>query len=277
MIGKVSIYLILIVAAVCGFLIFGSAKYDVVPLGFFEESEPVVLTGFSAPSWAVFDVHTGNILFGENTSDIRPIASITKLFTAYAAVESDRIDDEVVITWADLNTEGRAGKLAYGDRLTVRELLFPLLIESSNDAGEAIRRTLGSDFEIQMTLLTKELALSGTTIADGSGLGSRNLSSPNDLAKFYAHLFRNHQHILDITKLKVYIGEDNGWTNTDPATEYDNFNGGKNGYTYEAGRTFLGSFKTGGKQSKDIGLVLLGSTDIAADIGQFTEYVREAY
>lgn len=240
------------------------------------ESQKAALSGFTTDTWALFDPDTGEILRGENLDEVRPIASITKLFTAYAATKSDLLDSAVTISWSDLNTEGRAGKLTYGERHTVRELLFPLLIESSNDAGEALRRALGNDFALELDILERELGLASTVIVDGSGLSPENVSTVADLSRFYSFLRREHPHILDITKLKLYIGEEHGWVNNDPARELPGFSGGKNGYTYEAGRTFVGTF-TIPETDREVGVVFLGSTNFSSDMNLLMDYLENAY
>jgi D-alanyl-D-alanine carboxypeptidase len=276
MIGKITIYLVLLVALVSAFVFVGRVSYEIDPFSFFTQNEANVLSAFTADAWGVFDPQTGRILEGERQYELRSIASITKLFTAYSAAKSGMLDEVVTISWQDLETEGRAGKLSYGDRLTMRELLFPLLIESSNDAGEAIRRKLGTNYGLSIEIVTRDLGLTNTVIVDGSGLSNENRSTVNDLALFYSYLYREHPHILDITKLKVYIGEQNGWVNNDPAREIDTFTGGKHGYTYEAGRTFVGTFMVPGTDV-ELGLVLLGSSNLVEDIGSFTEYLARLH
>ena len=273
MLGKITIFLILTVAVVSVFIFAGRASYEIAPLSFFAVDREILPEAFSTDTWGIFDPQTGNILLSSNTNEQKSIASISKLFTAYAALESEMLDEVVVISWNDLAAEGRAGKLSYGDQLTIRELLFPLLIESSNDAGEAIRRTLGSDFDLSLELLKRDLGLQNTSIADGSGLSERNRSTVSDLAHFYAYLYREHPHILDITKLRVYVGKEHGWVNTNPMEKINTFRGGKNGYTHEAGRTFVGAFRIP-QEGRDLGLVLLGSEDLAADILVFIEYLE---
>jgi D-alanyl-D-alanine carboxypeptidase len=174
-------------------------------------------------------------------------------------------DTVFTITYADLAPEGRAGKLVYGEQVTPYSLLFPLLIESSNDAGEAIKRFLGTEFDTSLHDIETELALTETHIVDGSGLSAQNTSSPHDLARLYAYLKKTHPHILDITQLDTYIGPRTGYVNNDPAHSLPNFVGGKHGYTPEAGKTFVGSFIVPDSK-REVGIVLLGSNDLLSDI-----------
>lgn len=252
------------VAAVVGVFAFLLLPTDTKQV---EESTPIV-TALSQPlttdTWGVFDPKTGMIITGENLDTERPIASVSKLFTAYVVMKSDKKDDAFTITAADIATEGRAGKLTYGEMVTPYTLLFPLLIESSNDAAVAISRYIGAEFDTQIHTVTKTLALSHTTISEPSGLSARDISSVRDLAAFYAHVAKNEPHILDITRLPMYIALRDGYMNNNPAVHIDTYKGGKHGFTDEAGRTFVGSFA--GENGKDVGVVLLGSSDLLHDI-----------
>ncbi len=224
-------------------------------------------------TWGIFDVHTGEILAGNNVTTAVPIASIAKLFTAYAVLESEKKDTVMTVTWSDISTEGRSGKLYAGKQATPRELLFPLLIESSNDAGVAIKRTLGAEFDASVSALTSELALTSTHIEDATGLSATDMSAVTDLAKFYVALRRDHPHIADITQLKMYISDETGFINNNPARTLPNFTGGKHGYTSEAGRTFVGTFRSD-DGTGEIGIVLLGSADLKGDILRSLTYVE---
>jgi len=263
MFGKIALYTTLVTSAVGLVLVFAV----VTQVSITNQSQTaltVLPSPLSVGTWGIFNPETGEVLAGEDENEKRPIASITKLFTAYAVMESGEKYEPFTLTYGDVSTEGRSGKLFYGEKYTAYQLLFPLLIESSNDAGEALRRTLGKEGVDTIDSLKNELALSGTTIVDGSGLGEGNVSTVADLAKFYAHLKRTYPHILDITQLRVYINSHTGYINNNPARTFESFTGGKNGYTPEAGRTFVGTFRRG--DGTEVGVVLLGSTDVVGDV-----------
>jgi D-alanyl-D-alanine carboxypeptidase len=198
---------------------------------------------------------------------------VTKLFTALAVMESDKKDEEFSIIASDMHTEGRAGKLVAGTKTTLYDLLFPLLIESSNDAGVAISRYMGPMFmdSIQKTLESQSLA--HTRIVEPTGLSPKNISTVRDLAVFYAYVHKNHPHVLDITELYTYIDEHTGYGNSNPARKFSSFSGGKQGYTDEAGKTFVGTFMVS-NSGKEIGIVLLKSSDLLEDIEHILVYAE---
>jgi serine-type D-Ala-D-Ala carboxypeptidase (penicillin-binding protein 5/6) len=244
-----------------------------------EASSGELVKVFIAPelalkAWGLFDPETGEVIDGKNIEASLPIASITKLFTAYAISKSNTLDSVVSIEWSDLLTEGSAGNLSYGETFTVRELLFPMLLESSNDAAEALYRTHGDTLSFSNKSLIESLSLDGTHIVDASGLGNKNVSSVIDLARFYAHLKKNAPYTINITKVPMYVIDDShGWVNNNPGREVPSFTGGKHGYTDAAARTFVGTFTL--ENGHEVGLVILGSEGLKSDIESLLAYARE--
>jgi D-alanyl-D-alanine carboxypeptidase (penicillin-binding protein 5/6) len=267
--GKVALYSVILTSIVAIFAVTAAFRsFQFIA----SNNLPALVSGpstLTTDTWGLFDVESGKVLTGNNVTKGMPIASVTKLFTAEAVLRSAKKDEKFYVTYPDIATEGRAGKLYYGEEVTPYTLLFPLLIESSNDAGVAIKRHLGDEYTSSIDLLKTDLNLSSTTISDPTGLSSRDYSSVSDLSKFYAYLKHTHPHILDITQLRMYIDDNSGYINNDPAREFTNFKGGKHGYTDEAGRTFVGSFMLDGKE---VGVVLLHSSDLRHDLSIILDY-----
>lgn len=234
--------------------------------------------GVTANAWGLFDVGTGKVLYGENIDDVLPIASVTKLFSARTAYLQQNAGESVEVSWEILLTEGRAGKLKYGEEFTREELLFPLLLESSNDAAEAIARFENRDEYISdMNSFVKEIGMSKTQFVDPSGLGQGNVSTVSELAYFTSDTIKNNQHIFDITRLEKYIGKNHTWWNSSPAIEFAGYVGGKHGYTDEAGGTIIALFniELQNNITRKIGIILLGSKNISKDVRVLHEYVQK--
>lgn len=225
----------------------------------------VVSQPLTTDTWGIFDPSTGNVLASNNGNTVRPIASISKLFIALAVMQSDKQHDTFTIRESDVNTEGMSGKLYVGEKISPYELLFPLLIESSNDAAVALARYINGGFEKTMSDAVATLPLPHTTIVEPSGLSARNTSTIKDLATFFTYVKHTHPHLFDITRLHMYLSTNTGYVNNDPASSLGTFMGGKNGYTDEAGRTFVGAFQSESGKA-EIGIVILGSTDLMHDI-----------
>lgn len=249
-----------------------SPRYDIAEGGF--ENLAV-----SADSYIVFDVASGEMLASKGEETSHEMASIVKLFTADTALSIADVEASTTISWRAVSTEGRAGKLQYGEEYRLRELLFPLLLESSNDAAEAIAESYGREKFIEaMNGRRTELGLASTTIVDPSGLSRGNIATAADLKIFVSHLYTEHRHILDITSLTTFIGTKRTWKNTDPVITSEGFIGGKQGYTDSAGRTLAAVFETrfGDERVRPIGIILLSSDDLVSDVSLLREEVSQA-
>jgi D-alanyl-D-alanine carboxypeptidase len=224
----------------------------------------------------VFDLATGLELLAVQPDDVRPIASLTKLVTAGVVLESLPLTATTTITPGAVETLGRAGKLAVGEEYSVHELLFPLLLESSNDAAVAFV-SVTTDLVPAMNRLADRLHASHTVFADPAGLSPENQSTAREVALLTRTLATTSPHIFDITTLSQYIGTHTGWQNTIPLSSDPAFRGGKQGYTHEAGHTMVAVFAEefeGG--TRDVGYVVLGSPDAAETVAILREFVATA-
>lgn len=255
---------VLLLGALISFLSLGSTVVVFPQPASVSLAERLTRLALTSDSVYVYDRTHDTVLLRKDEDDVRAIASISKLFTAHVAHRSSVIEQNALIEWQDYSTEGSAGALWLGEEYTVRELLFPLLLSSSNDAGTSILRTMGrEDFNTGLTQLYSDASLSHTEITDPTGLYETNTSTARELAQFLVFLEREDPYILDITTVSSHVGKYRGWINNSPARAYDTFRGGKHGYTPEAGRTFAGLFET--EHAKYV-VVLLGSDDVADDL-----------
>jgi len=84
-----------------------------------------------------------NIIFQENQKERMPIASLTKLMTALVVLENYDLSQEVEISQKAVDQEESIGQLKVGEKMTVKDLLYITLIESSNDAAYALAEVIG--------------------------------------------------------------------------------------------------------------------------------------
>ncbi len=82
---------------------------------------------------------------------------------------------------------------------------------------------------------------------------------------------QDNPHLLDITQLRTYISSYSGYLNNSPARSLASFTGGKHGFTDQAHKTFVGTFSIGQSQT-EIGIVVLKSDDLVADIQELLRY-----
>jgi D-alanyl-D-alanine endopeptidase (penicillin-binding protein 7) len=138
----------------------------------------------------IYNPHTNQVLWEENSQDQRSIASITKVMTATVFLENNPdLSQEVTIARSDVYAASTT-KLILNDKVTTDDLLHLLLIASDNAAARALARVspLGSvGFVERMNQKALELGLTSTHYADPSGLLSDNVSSAYDMARLIAH------------------------------------------------------------------------------------------
>ena len=232
----------------------------------------------TAVSAYVFDLETGAYVYAKNAHDPRPIASITKLLSSAIFFEHAPSNATATIQWSDVREEGRSGRLAYGQEYQNKELLFPALLESSNDAAKTMQRVAFGDLVESMNEYVDNLGLSQTSFVDTSGLRAGNISTAHELGKLGAALYQQYPHIIDITRLEKYLNHINAWMNTSPFITEEGYKGGKHGYTYEAQKTAISFFEESlsSGQSRIIVYVLLGSSDLKADMATLRDHVQES-
>ena len=156
----------------------------------------------------VFDATVGTELYALHAHDHRAPASLTKVATALVVLDHGNLDDTVVIDASDLAdpSESQVG-LEVGDTLSVRDLLFGLLIPSGNDAARALARHVGATlpggdpaangdpvaaFVAQMNDLVASLKLADTHFSNAIGLDSNDhYSSAHDLGVLAARGLQN--------------------------------------------------------------------------------------
>ena len=221
----------------------------------------------STSIFRVFDMKTGVVLASSNDTIVVPIASIAKLFTGATVVSTVNLHATTSINWTDLEAEGDAGKLSYGDEYSYQELLFPLLLESSNDAAATINRSAGKILLTNMNVMSKDVGALDTVFTDPSGFDDNTVSTAHDLQLLLTSVYYNQPRIFDITVLPQYIGTQAGWMNNNPFANDKGYRGGKHGYTTAAKRTAVAIFdeEIDGRPVT-IGYIILGSENLKADM-----------
>lgn len=149
----------------------------------------------SATSTIVIDAYTGQVLYEDNADEQRAIASITKIMTAYLAVEDMTLDDArldetyTVSEHAAASDEG--GTSMYfeaGDEVTMEVLLYGTMLRSGNDAAVALAEACADGdedaFLQRMNEKAQELGMTNTHYSCPNGLiDEDNYSTARDMAK----------------------------------------------------------------------------------------------
>lgn len=236
--------------------------------------EPTIL----AQAFLVADLKTGQILLSEGGKVVLPVASITKLVTAIVAQEEFEDDEIITITKEVLETEGWRGSFTEGEEIAVKELLYPLLMVSSNDAGEALAEHQNrNDFIAKMNDVADEIGLHHTRFNDPTGLSPLNTSTAEDLFILLQHMNENNRDILKITNKDYYSKEEQVWENKSKLRNEDTFVAGKTGFTNKAKRTSAGIYQIplSGGETRTIGIVILKSESRETDIRSLINYLQK--
>ncbi len=222
----------------------------------------------TAPSYVVIDLDRNAIILEKDSERLLPVASVTKLVTAVLVKKLFDQDASITMTRRALNTYGNEAWLREGEKMKVYELLYPLLMVSSNDASEVLAQSYSKgrqQFIKEMNNWTNSIGAYRTYFADPSGLSSKNVSSAKDLSIIVKWILVHEPELLDITLLKLKTIRVHTWTNPTHFLNLTSYAGGKNGYTPEANRTSVALFKLG-KAQKLYGVILLGSEARDSDI-----------
>ena len=127
-----------------------------------------------------------NILYQKNSNQKLPIASLTKIMTAVIAIEELNLEEVIKISKNSVFTDGDNGGLIIEEELILKNLLYVMLVESSNDAAMAVANDNGqiqyTNFIALMNEKAKELGLNNTYFTDPSGLSEENQSTVLEMA-----------------------------------------------------------------------------------------------
>ena len=144
----------------------------------------------SASSAALYCPATGEFSFTQNADVRRGMASTTKIMTALVAIEQGDPAAEIVIPPEAVGVEGSSLYLKAGEKMTLRDLLYGLLLQSANDAAEAIAVAVGGSVEGFANLMNAKAAQMGLTdthFTNPHGLADENhYTTARELAEIAA-------------------------------------------------------------------------------------------
>ena len=130
------------------------------------------LPSISAQSAALLVADTGEFLFEKNAQQQRGMASTTKIMTSLLAVEESDPNRVITATEAMVRVEGTSIGLQAGDKITLRNLIYGMLLESGNDAANATAIALAGSadqFAERMNARAKEIGMTNTHFVTPSG------------------------------------------------------------------------------------------------------------
>lgn len=228
-----------------------------------------VSSPITARAYLVGDVMTNEIYLQKNKSAVLPVASMSKLITAFAALDSMPASTIIEITPAETAVASDSSRISAGESFSISELMYPLLLSSSNVAAEALASS--SDRIKFLTLMSSyawEVGMPSTFFADPSGLSPRNLSTAEDFFALAKYLYKSRPDILAVTRTpeaKTATTSEHGahdFINIHPFVRSPDFLGGKTGHTTEAKDTMLTIMRVA---NRPIAIIVLASDNRKKD------------
>lgn len=236
----------------------------------------------SARSAILIDGQSGRVLFGKDEHEKRRIASITKIMTAVLAIESGKMKDTVKVSKRAIQAEGSSIYLKEGQKVSLEDLTYGLMLRSGNDAAVAIAEHVGGSLEgfiFMMNQKAAELGMENTNFQNPHGLDDHknHYSSAYDMAILtkYAMKHKQYQKIAGTTFYKAKTME-GYWKNKNKLLTglYEYSTGGKTGYTKLAKRTLV---STAAKGDAQLIAVTINAPDDWKDHISMFEYAFDHY
>ncbi|MBQ3573353.1 MAG: D-alanyl-D-alanine carboxypeptidase, partial [Clostridia bacterium] len=176
---------------------------------FFQELDVFAEPSVSAHSAILIEKNSGRVLYAKNPDERLPMASTTKIMTSICAIESGNVslDQTLEISASAAGVEGSSMYLESGEKMTLRELLYGLMLSSGNDAAVAIAECISGDKEKFAELMNKkaeEIGAANTHFTNPNGLPDENhYSTAHDMAKLTAYAMQN-QSFAEIVSTKSF-------------------------------------------------------------------------
>ncbi|WLR61761.1 D-alanyl-D-alanine carboxypeptidase family protein [Pseudalkalibacillus hwajinpoensis] len=235
------------------FILIAALLFLMIPRGVVAEG-----VGVSARSAILIEQETGRVLYEKDAYTQRRIASITKIMTAIIAIESGKMNETVKISGNAAGTEGSSLYLKEGEKITLENLVYGLMLRSGNDAAVAIAEEVGGSLEGFVTLMNQkaeEIGMSHTVFMNPHGLDDHenHLSTAYDMAILTQYAMDNDTYRI-ISSTKVHKAPnatedwDYVWRNKNKllTSLYSDSTGGKTGYTKRAKRTLVSTAERDG-------------------------------
>lgn len=226
---------------------------------------PLNVFAISASSAIVMDQNSNRILYSNNISERKLIASTTKIMTAIIAINYGNLDKEVEVDESVLKAYGSAIYIEVGEKIKLKDLIYGLMLRSGNDAAIIIANEVAGSMENFVYLMNQtamDIGMKNTIFLNNHGLedddGNGNLSTAYDMAILMKYAM-NNKTFREITSAKTYKVTTNyktyTWINKNKILHSNDFiTGGKTGYTMKARRTLV---TTASKDNMDLVIVTL--------------------
>ncbi|WP_250277821.1 D-alanyl-D-alanine carboxypeptidase family protein [[Clostridium] colinum] len=231
-------------------------KFIIFFLVFFILSNNIVLADnkekivkVDAKSAILMDYETGRVLFAKNETEPMAMASTTKIMTAILAIENGNLEDTVKVSKNATKAPPVKMNLKENEEIKLKDLLYALMLQSSNDAAVAIAEHIDKDVDTfcnNMTKKAKDIGAKDTVFRTPNGLDALDHHSTAYDMSLIARYALNNKQFVDIINTKQVSFKTN-MSSYDVInknrllSEFEGANGVKTGFTNKAGHCFVGS------------------------------------
>lgn len=231
---------------------------------FADDYNTLEASSINSRSCIVYDRNSHMILYGKNETKQVKMASTTKIMTSLIIIENCNLSETIEVSQKAAGTGGSRLGLKTGDKITIKDLLYGLMLCSGNDAAVALAEYAGGDisgFAELMNNKAKELGLANTHYESPHGLDSDgHYTTAYELALLSDYALKN-ETFSKIVGTKNYTVTINGYpknlSNTNELLGYlDGVYGVKTGFTNGANRCLVTACK---RNDMDIICVVLGA------------------
>ncbi len=220
----------------------------------FEIDDTSVYAQSSASSMIVIEANSNRVLMSHNENALRANASTTKLATFLTVLKHcDNFDEKVQVDDRAIGIPGTSIYLKKGEVLTVKELLYGMMLVSGNDAATALALYISrdiSEFANLMTLEAKKCGALNSTFKNPHGLDENgHQTTAYDLAEITRECYKYpiFEEIVSSKNAKIPDSTGKGYRYLQNKNKllwsFNGCNGGKTGFTNNAGRCLVSSAK----------------------------------
>lgn len=211
----------------------------------------------TARSAVVVEARTGRVLYERNMDNRQFPASTTKIMTLIVALEKGNLDDVVKVGPHAAGTEGSTLWLEEGDEITLRELLYGMMLHSGNDATVAVAEHIAGSVDAFARLMTDkahEIGANDTNFVNANGLpDDAHYTTAHDLALIasYGYTLPEFEEIVSTKEITFpWVKDETHLLRNENQMLwlYEGGNGVKTGYTDAAGRCLVSAAKRDGIQ-----------------------------
>lgn len=248
-----------------------------------------VLPAVSAKAFLISDLSSGETILEKRAEERLPIASLTKLMTGVVAHEIIYLGRSIKVTPQMLASVSQIFYPVAGESYIGLDLLYPLLMQSSNESAKVLSGFIGDEVFVQnMKAKAASLQMADTQFADSSGISAENVSTASDISKLLQYIYYKRPFLFDISKGVAFenvglikIGDTISISNLKNVNEFirdPDLIGVKNGETSAARQTLATVWNVHTAEGDvPVAIVVLGSEDRKEDTTALLRWLKDNF